>query len=122
MICRRETGSAELNPDGVWSIDAQLETELFGLIAPGMPQQAAERAQYFAKVTNSGLAVDVSAFYAVLYALAFAESDVPTLISEVQAYPGEERTARWIVDNVSPMAQALSRRLATDTSPDPRRL
>jgi len=79
-----ETGSAALNPEGVWSIDAQLQTELFGMIAPGLPAQASRRATYFARVTNSGLAVDVSAFYATLYALAFFESDVPTLISSAQ--------------------------------------
>ena len=75
-----ETGSAELNPDGVWSMDAQLETELFGLISPGQPSVARERATYFALVTNSGLAVDVSAFYSDLYALAFFEDDLHALL------------------------------------------
>ncbi len=75
-----ETGSAENNPDGVWSMDAQLETELFGLISPGQPLGARERATYFALVTNSGLAVEVSAFYAHLYAEAFFESDIEALL------------------------------------------
>ncbi len=81
-----DTGSAALNPEGVWSIDAQLQTELFGLIAPGLPDQAALRATYFAGVTNSGLAVDASAFYATLYALAFFESDVPILIVKLHLF------------------------------------
>jgi hypothetical protein len=76
-----DTGSGENNPDGVWSMDAQLETELFGLLAPGRPDAARERAAYFAKVTNSGLAVDVSAFYAHLYADAFFVSDVDELLN-----------------------------------------
>jgi hypothetical protein len=80
-----DTGGAELNPEGVWSIDAQLHTELFGLLAPGLPGEAGRRAHYFARVTNSGLAVDVSDFYAQLYARAFFEDDVPALIAAAQA-------------------------------------
>jgi hypothetical protein len=79
------TGSAALNPDGVWSLDAQLQTELFGLIAPGMPGEASRRAVYFARVTNSGPAVEVSAFYAAMYALAFFEPDTPSLIDSALA-------------------------------------
>lgn len=75
-----ETGSAALNPGGVWSIDAQLQTELFGLIAPGLPDEAGRRARTFAHITNSGLAIAASDYYARLYARAFFESDVPTLI------------------------------------------
>ncbi len=82
------TGAADRNPDGVWSMDAQLETELFGLIAPGLPVPARQRATFFALVTNSGLAVDVSAFYAHLYAEAFVESDIGALMDRaVEAEP-----------------------------------
>lgn len=95
-----ETGSAALNPEGVWSIDAQLQTELFGLIAPGLPDEASQRAIYFAKVTNSGLAVEASAFYTSLYALAFFESDVPTLITAAQARFPAEAEINQIVDTV----------------------
>ncbi len=95
-----DTGSAVLNPEGVWSIDAQLQTELFGLIAPGLPDQATRRATYFARVTNSGLAVDVSAFYATMYALAFFESDVPALIATAQTHFPADSPANQIVDNV----------------------
>ena len=96
-----DTGSAALNPQGVWTISAQLETELFGLIAPGLPNQASRRAAYFAKVTNSGLAVEVSAFYATLYALAFFESDVPTLIADAQTCFPPRSPINQIVDQVA---------------------
>jgi hypothetical protein len=82
-----ETGSARLNPEGVWSIDAQLQTELFGLMAPGLPTEARRRAVLFARITNSGLVVDVSAFYAHLYAEAFVESDLDWLLD--RAVDGE---------------------------------
>lgn len=79
-----DTGSSALNPDGAWSIDAMLETELFGLIAPNQPAEAQRRARYFARVTNSGLAVEASAFYAHLYAEAFSESSIPVLITSAK--------------------------------------
>lgn len=95
-----ETGDARHNPDGVWSMDAQLETELFGLIAPGMAKEAMTRARYFARVTNSGLAVDVSAFYAALYADAFLEDDVETLIASTRDRFADVHAVSEIVDTV----------------------
>jgi ADP-ribosylglycohydrolase len=119
-----DTGSAALNPDGVWSIDAQLQTELFGLIAPGLPQEAARRAVYFARVTNSGLAVDASAFYAMMYALAFFEPDVPDLITKTQAYFPADAPVNQIVDQVTiwyrrhPADWRATRRLIRDQYDD----
>ena len=43
----------------IWQLaGAQLQAELFGLLAPGMPEEAVRRGRYFARVTNSGLAVE----------------------------------------------------------------
>ena len=95
-----ETGSAERNPDGVWSIDAQLQTELFGMLSPGLPDEAARQAVYYAKITNSGLAVEASAFYSRLYAHAFFESDVPALIELAQAQFPADAPVSQIVDQV----------------------
>ena len=95
-----DTGSSMLNPEGIWSMDAQLETELFGLIAPGLPHQARQRAVYFARVTNSGSAVEVSAFYATMYAQAFFESDVPTLIARARSTVSSQSSVNEIVDSV----------------------
>lgn len=95
-----DTGSAALNPEGVWSIGAQLQTELFGMISPGLPHEAARRAVYFARVTNSGLAVEASAFYTTMYALAFFESDVPALIAATQSHFSPHAPVNRIVDNV----------------------
>jgi ADP-ribosylglycohydrolase len=95
-----DTGSSALNPEGVWSIDAQLQTELFGLIAPGLPEEATRRAIYFARVTNSGPAVEASAFYAAMYALAFFESDVPTLIRVAQRHLSPQSAIHSIITSV----------------------
>jgi hypothetical protein len=95
-----DTGSAELNPDGAWSIGAQLQTELFGLLAPGMPDEASRRAAYFARVTNSGPAVEASRFYAAMYAMAFIEDDVGTLVRQAQQRFPASSTVYQIADNV----------------------
>ncbi|MEL7156574.1 MAG: ADP-ribosylglycohydrolase family protein, partial [Actinomycetota bacterium] len=95
-----ETGAAAHNPDGVWSIDAQLQTELFGLLSPGLPDQARTRATRFARITNSGLAVDVSAFYAHLYAEAFFEPDLDRLVDGALAAEPADSEVTTIVDQV----------------------
>ncbi len=95
-----ETGNAENNPDGAWSIDAQLQTELFGMLAPGMPAVASTYAKRFAQVTNSGPAVEASVFFAALYSLAFFEDDVPVLIAAARQLTEDEAIIAPIVDNV----------------------
>ena len=95
-----ETGDAALNPEGAWSIDAQLETELFGLISPGDPDEARRRARRFASITNRGPAVDASAFYAHMYSQAFFESDVTALVIEARAGEPADSIVAPIVDDV----------------------
>ena len=95
-----ETGNAENNPDGAWSIDAQLQTELFGMLTPGMPGLAATYAERFARVANSGPAVEASVYFATLYSLAFFEDDVPALITAARQLTSDEAIIAPIVDNV----------------------
>ncbi len=115
-----ETGNADNNPDGAWSIDAQLQTELFGMLAPGMPDIAASYAERFASVTNSGPAVEASVFFATLYSLAFFEDDVPALIAAARLRTGDEAIIAPIVDNVAlwhqenPEAWRVTRQLIRD--------
>ncbi len=119
-----QTSDPALNPEGVWSIGAQLQTELFGLLAPGMPGEAARRARYFARVTNSGLAVEASAFYTAVYARAFFQSDIPTLIAETQADFAPDSAIYQIAANVRQWHEAnpgdwrATRRLIRDAYDD----
>lgn len=95
-----KTGSPQLNPDGAWSIGAQLQTELFGMLAPGMPDVAASYAERFARITNSGPAVEASIFYATLYCLAFFENDISTLITAARQRTADEAIIAPIVDDI----------------------
>lgn len=96
-----ETGSSELNPDGAWSIDAQLETEVFGLLNAGDPEEARIQARRFASITNSGPAVDASAFYADLYSRAFFNDDIVSLIGQARLAEPEDSIVAPIVDDVT---------------------
>ena len=94
------TGSLPLNPDGAWAMDAQLETELFGLINPGRPTRAREQARFFAQVTSSGPAVDASAFYAHMYSVAFGSADVEAILAHARASEPADSIVAPIYDEV----------------------
>jgi len=93
-----ETGSRSWN-EHWYSIDAQIGTEVLGAISPGMPQAAAELADRFGRITNGGFAVHAAQFYAVLYAEAFFEPNMPELVSAgLAAIPQSSRTAAVVRD------------------------
>ncbi len=95
-----ETGSPELNPEGAWAMDAQLETELFGLLNPGDPTEARRQARRFGSITSSGPALDASAFYAHMYSMAFFEADPARLIADARASEPAASITAPIVDDV----------------------
>jgi len=94
------TGRPPLNPEGAWAMDAQLETELFGLLNPGRPQEARTQARFFAEVTSFGAPVDASAFYAHMYAEAFGAPDVVELVAQARAAEPVGSVVGPIVDDV----------------------
>ena len=63
------TSDPAVNPDHAM-IDAQLTTESFGLMAPGLPEVALELARLPISVTASGEAAAIARFYVVMHALA----------------------------------------------------
>lgn len=63
------TGALTANDQGLM-IDAQLTTELFGLLCPGMPERALALGDPAIRATSCGYATHAAQFHAVLYALA----------------------------------------------------
>lgn len=64
------TGMAHANPS--WAmIDAQLTTEFFGAIAPGMPHIALDLADLPIRTTAAGHAAHAAQFFALLYSYAY---------------------------------------------------
>ena len=64
-----ETGEPENNPNHMM-IDAQLTTEIFGLLAPGRPDVALKMAYLPIRTVASGEAAWISEFYVSMHALA----------------------------------------------------
>ena len=82
-----------------YAIDAQITTESIGALCPALPQAAVDLTGRFARITNEGYPVHAAQFYAALYANAFFESDVMTLIAgALEAVPASSRTRAVITD------------------------
>ncbi|MDX2017811.1 MAG: ADP-ribosylglycohydrolase family protein [Planctomycetota bacterium] len=80
------TGMLVANRDAL-RIDAQLTTELFGALAPGMPEVALDLADLAISTTATGYAAHAAEYFVVLYSLA---TQVPAGLS------GRDR-ALWLV-------------------------
>lgn len=100
-----QTSDPTLNPEAAWSIDAQLMTELYGLIAPGLPQEGMRRARYHARIMNDGPAVEFSAFYAHMISEAFFEPDVEILIANATATLALDAAEGRLCCDIPPDAQ-----------------
>ncbi len=83
---------------GMW-LGQLIGTELLAALSPGMPQTAIDLAGRFGRATNAGLAVHAAQVYAALYAQAFFEPNVPTLVcNALAALPPDSRTTHVIAD------------------------
>jgi hypothetical protein len=67
------------------SIDAQIEADIWGLIAPGLPDTARGLAERAASLTNAGTGTDGARFVATCYSLAFFERDPRRLVESALA-------------------------------------
>jgi hypothetical protein len=84
-----DTGRRENNRNW-FQIDPQLVNEIWSAFHPGMTRQAADRAQWGARITNDGWGTHATVAYAVVYSGAFFEKDVEKLVSmAVEAVPDE---------------------------------
>ena len=93
-----ETGSRTYN-EHWYSIDSQITTETLGTVSPGLVQSAIDLTGKFAHVTNTGFPVHAAQFYAAMYANAFFEPNVVTLLAQgLNAIPTTSRTYQVITD------------------------
>jgi len=110
------TGMPAANP--LWAfIDAQLTTELFGALCPGMPEEALKYAWLPMRATSAGFATHAAQFYAVLFSLA---GQVPPSVSEKDRAVWLVREARRWIPTTSKSADIVDFVLADFLSnPDP---
>ena len=93
-----DTGSRTYN-EHWYSIDSQITTEMLGSISPGLVQSAIDLAGKFAHVTNTGFAVHAAQFYSAMYAAAFFEPNVTSVVTEaLKSVPTTSRTYQVITD------------------------
>ncbi len=77
-----DTGSKEYNVS--WdAIDAQIECEIFGMIAPAMLEDTYTRTKWWLKSVGDGVAVENACYYAMMCSYAFVESDINKILDEV---------------------------------------
>jgi hypothetical protein len=93
-----ETGGRTYN-EHWYSIDSQITTETLGAISPGLPQPAIDLSGKFAHISNEGFPVHAAQFYTAMYANAFFEPNVVTLVTQgLNAIPTTSRTHQVITD------------------------
>lgn len=100
------TSMLTVNPDSL-AIDAQLTTEVFGAMAPGMPGLALDLADYPIRTTASGYSAHAAQYYVVLYALASQvdpslepRDQVIWLVEEARKYIPDSSKSADVVDYV----------------------
>ena len=90
------TGSKEYNPHW-YQIDPQLINEIWGYTAPGMIKYAAQKSDWAARITSDDWATEPTVLYGAMYAAAFFEKDIHTLITiGLRELPPEGRYANTV--------------------------
>lgn len=91
------TGSKQYNPHW-FQIDPQLINEIWAYTAPGMPAYAAGISDWAARITSDDWAVSPTVVYGAMYAEAFFEKDIPTLIRHAKEYLPKDDRFRVVMD------------------------
>jgi hypothetical protein len=82
-------------------IDYQIEADYSGLIAPGLPNTVLELGNLFGRMMNYGDGLYAGQFVGALYAYAFFESDIETLIAmALKCIPADSQYAGMVRDVV----------------------
>ena len=83
-------------------IDYQIEADYAGLIAPGMPNIAIELGEKFGRMMNYGDGLYAGQFVSGMYAAAFFETDIETIINAgLACIPKKSHYARMVNDVIN---------------------
>jgi hypothetical protein len=77
-----------------------IRSEIWGMLCPGMPAQAAFYASMDSSLDHEGFSVDAEAFLAACEALAFIESDIPAIFGRALELFGQGTLLHTIVTSV----------------------
>jgi len=95
-----ETGHPSRNENAWFNLSGQFTQELWGMISPGMPATAQRFGDKFAHVVVYGESVLAAHYFDVLYAEAFFESDVATLVNTALSALPPESAFHHVVSDV----------------------
>lgn len=95
------TGDMEINPHW-YQIDPQLINEIWAYTAPGMVKYASQKSDWAARITSDSWGTEPTIVYGAMYAAAFFEKDIPTLINiGLKELPAGGRYAQTIRDMIA---------------------
>lgn len=89
-----------------WTIGPQFSAEIYGLIAPGRPNLAAQLAREFGHINGYAEAVDGAVFVAGAVSLAFVEKDPKTIVREAAKLIHPESPYRQCLDEIIALGDA----------------
>lgn len=105
-VLRPATSDPALNPYAL-HIDAQLTTEIFGALAPGMPELALRIADLPIRTTARGHAAHAAQFYVLLFSLAATvdpekprREEIVRIVREARGYLPDTSKASDVIDFV----------------------
>ncbi|MCX8065689.1 MAG: ADP-ribosylglycohydrolase family protein [Candidatus Hydrogenedentes bacterium] len=82
-------------------IDFQIESDLFGIICPGLPKEAQKIGKIFGSVMNYGDGLYGGLFFAGMYASAFFNEDIEKVVlSGLECIPAESTYRKCIEDTI----------------------
>lgn len=89
-----------------WTIGPQFSAEIYGLLAPGRPNLAAQLAREFGHINGYAEAVDGAVFAAGMVSLAFVERDPRAIVREAAVLIHKESPYRRCLDEIIALADA----------------
>lgn len=91
------SGSGKLNGMAIAEqIGSQIFIDTWAMVNPGNPARAARMAREAAIVSHDGIAIECAVYLAALEALAFVESDIPTLLRTCRQYIADDQYGKQL--------------------------
>jgi hypothetical protein len=89
-----------------WTIGPQFSAEIYGLLAPGQPNLAAQLAREHGHINGYAEGVDGAVFVAGMVSLAFVESDPRVIVREAAKLIHPDSPYRKCIDEIIAMADS----------------
>lgn len=89
-----------------WTIGPQFSSDLYGMLAPGMPDLAAKMARTYGHINGYAEGTDGAVFIASMVSVAFVEHDTKAIVKQAAHMISPRSPYRQCLDEVIAMAEA----------------